>query len=80
MTTPLQALDVALKTGDNATEVLARLAEQGFIVVHEQSMIRYATEVLRHMHGMTQPEAVANTVIRSAVMGANLEGMMHDGT
>lgn len=81
MSTPLQALDGALRTGTNATEVLARLGEQGFIVVNQEALIRYATEVVRTMRGMEQQaEPVAKTIMHAAIMGATLEGMWNDGT
>lgn len=80
MTTPLQAVDRAVKDSTNATEVLSRLGEMGFIVVNQEALIRFATEVVRRMHGMEhQAEPVAKTIMHAAIMGATLEGMWNGG-
>lgn len=76
MATPLQALDRALKDGSNATEVMARLTEAGFAVLHVEGTISAAGVVLSCLPGVTQPEAVARTVITSAMIGAQITEMM----
>jgi hypothetical protein len=78
MTTPLQALDRALRDGGDATEVLTRLGDQGFMVVNQQDLIDAATHVLSYMRGVTNPEATARTVISASLTGSIVQGMMRD--
>lgn len=79
MTTPLQALHKAMKESRNATEVLARLSDQGFTILHVEGTIAAATTVLSFHPGITQPEAVARTVVMGSILGATMDGMLSDG-
>lgn len=79
MPTTLQALTVALEGGRNATEVMARLAEQGFSVIHTEAVITQAAVVLSCHAGIAQPDAVARTVITSAILGSQFQALMEDG-
>lgn len=76
MSTPLQALDRALKDGRNASEVLASLTSQGFVLARQDDMVTAATEVFRHMHGVSNPEATAKTVVVATLLGSQIVGML----
>ena len=78
--TPLQALDRAMKDGTNPSAVLNGLTELGFSLMHTEGTISAASTVLRfHQGPITDPDAVARTVIMSAILGSQLEGMRGDG-